>query len=1221
MIRTTIKKKRVLITLSSVIVLVMIMLFSPLNFGQLNKEHPAEEKLSDQAIELLDQKENDKGIAAYADSINANSQVWTLYAQLLMGDANVEEAAEGTGQVKLLGQGGVSADFPFSDITKDGNDLTGSNAGTQLASFLATYNYYGYIETVAGNTIATNVSSFFGGAARLVGSIIGGISLTLQGVAEKFNQMIANFILSLDMWSILGFGDPVEGNTNPITKVVTSFFEALGLTNGLLKALIELMLIIVLGGFLFAIMRGLATEGFKSSRAKRAAKRIILTFVLFFVYFPMSHALVSAIIQDIKAESDEGSLAGNTVSAYIINTKLWAISQNLAPDSTLGGGQVPSANDKSPIKWVDADYEPSNKRDMISLINTQSYATQNTSLDSSVMGMALIKEWSTNDTFNINDYAGGINVAKDDSYMQNIPALAANSSYPGDSEKNVVLARPNKLPNYIWSADQNIEDSNRNPSGEGVVEDSKDNGKIKFDASSQWGVQDNRTFSTQSVALLLQSELSSNGTKLYMYNLPPSGVQGMAKNMSTVKTTWRTAALVGHGALGKFGSFLAMVSESLVIAVLFFCCAWAMFTINIIEAAVTFVKRVFQTVAFSSEAAAAGGIAISIGIIFTGAVGLGLPKTLIQVTRDISEATLSLISSDLMMDGIGNLMHGLLVLFFGYLLALKKTKDGVSIVQMMVSLPLTIAMEIDKRAKIMLGYNSGLQRAAAGMPGIDGYSGSNHMNMGAKNPYYDENYGRDSEGGEGKSHSGLNSGKDILTKGLEIAGAKTLADKLNSIGDGDAEQITKRANDLLNRNSVSDNDRDQNKKSSRQLMEEHNKRMEEISQDPMGRLVNSEGNFVDTEGNEINDSNYGMTADGSFVDNAGRLVDEEGNLIDEQGNQLDNEAGIGRSVKGNLLDEEGRLVDENGNLIDRNGEIIEDEGYGINEDGQRIDDAGRLVNEAGELIDENGEIIDEELGYGQDANGNLVDSKHRLVDEEGNFIDLDGNAIEDGYGMDAEGNLRDNQGRKIDEDGNLLAPVELQGDEIDLQDRGDFEGDTIREDEQDLNEIQNQSADLSGEVIEDEQGSVTNTIEQSDSSYSSGITIDKGKVIEPTEEPAENGEEDRTTRREIREQKEGVRREAKAEVRKEVSTEALKKMAQTTKNVGAAGGRKIATEFHKAPAGSIAGVTRTAVSKTANVLKKGNQAAKKSKQLEVENPFLRYKQKVNEKIDEKNLDE
>src|SRR5699024_12634061 len=67
---------------------------------------------------------------------------------------------------------------------------------------------------------------------------------------------------------------------------------------------------------------------------------------------------------------------------------------------------------------------------------------------------------------------------------------------------------------------------------------------------------------------MLQSGVDNTGTTFYASNIPPSRLQGMMKNVSTVKTKWLEVPLPGESSVGVFGSWLKMVVESLSYAII-----------------------------------------------------------------------------------------------------------------------------------------------------------------------------------------------------------------------------------------------------------------------------------------------------------------------------------------------------------------------------------------------------------------------------------------------------------------------------------------------------------------------------------------------------------------------------------------------------------------------------------------------------------------------------
>ncbi|HIF6490347.1 TPA: DUF3659 domain-containing protein [Enterococcus faecium] len=894
---------------------------------------------------------------AYAESKPAEKGVWTLYARILMGDKEVNDSATKTGQMNLLGQGGISADFPYSDISKQGNAIAGGNAGTQLASTLATYNYYGYIETVSGNAIASQASSFIGGIGRTLGSFIGSISLILSNIAESINELLGKFFMSMNIFSLMGWGKGGSDVSNPVAKALTSLLNNLGLNNQLFKAIASLSMLFFTAILGYQGMKLLSKEGVNSKGLSPVLEKWIVRIFVLFVFLPVAGSLLGVYINGIQSAKEDGKLPTNVVGDYIINTRLWASTQNLAPSSDTGGN-VPNGKPTSEIKFVDTDYEPSKKSEMIRMINTSSYARQNNDLDSNSVGMALLKEWSSNDTFNVNTYAGDVNVAENDAYMGRAPAVWTGYNL-GDGKEGNAIKKPTNLNGYIWSANQNVTDDNRKPDGKGTTNN--------FDATQPWGVANNATFSTQSVALMLQSALDTSGAKFYAYNIAPSGIQGSAKNMSTVKTEWRTASLVGHGAMGKFGSWLAMNAESIVLAVLYLACAWAMFNVNIVKAFKREFVRVWEVVLTGSLAAGAGVMAISLGVVTTSLIGLQLPIFLITFVRAFGDTAVGFIPNTLLGDGVANIVRSAMVLGVGYLLVFKKgEKVNNNLINMLIGLPLEVAFGFDERAKLLFGNRNDAVRV------VDGVSKAIKKSQGAKNPYYD--------GGRG-------SVKDMVAGGLGAVGAQGIADRLNNMGDSnaDAKTIADKVvpetpasvpfngggvGGTINNTSFKDLVRQDQLRNNSQQYSDH-----------LGRMVDEKGNFVDENGEVLKDSKFGKDAKGNFIDAKGRLVDEDGNLIDTNGKPLeDNEDGnIGMDSQGRLIDAKGRLVDDEGNLVDENGRKLLNGDFGQDVNGRLVDDKGRLVDEDGNLVDEFGKKL------GKHSNGYNVNGD--TVDEDGNIID------------------------------------------------------------------------------------------------------------------------------------------------------------------------------------------------------------------------------------------
>ncbi|HBM5653961.1 TPA: hypothetical protein LY424_002335 [Enterococcus faecium] len=1078
---------------------------------------------------------------AYAESKPAEQGMWTLYARILMGDKEVNDSAAKTGQMNLLGQGGISADFPYSDISKQGNSIAGGNAGTQLASTLATYSYYGYIETVSGNAIASQASSILGSIGRTIGSFIGSISLILSNIAESINELLGKFFMSMNIFSLMGWGEGGSDVSNPVSKALTSLLNNLGLNNELFKAIASLSMLFFTAILGYQGMKLLSKDGVNSKGLSPVLEKWIVRIFVLFIFLPVAGSLLGVYINGIQSAKKDGDIPTNVVSDYIINTRLWASTQNLAPSSDTGG-DVPDGKPTSEIKFVDTDYEPSKKSAMIRAINTSSYARQNNDLDSNSVGMALLKEWSSNDTFNINTYAGDVNVAENDAYMGRAPAVWTGYNL-GDGKEGSAIKKPTNLNGYIWSANQNVTDDNRKPDGKGTAHN--------FDATQPWGVANNATFSTQSVALLLQSALDTSGAKFYAYNIAPSGIQGSAKNMSTVKTEWRTASLVGHGAMGKFGSWLAMNAESIVLAVLYLACAWAMFNVNIVKAFKREFIRIWEVVLTGSLASGAGVMAISLGVVTTSLIGLQLPIFLITFIRAFGDTAVGFIPNTLVGDGVANIVRSAMILGVGYLLVFKKGEKVNNLINMLIGLPLEVAFGFDERAKLLFGNRNDAVRV------VDGVSKAIKKSQGAKNPYYD---------------GGNSSVKDMVAGGLGAVGAQKMAERLNNMGDSnaDAKSIADKVipetpegmsfngggvGSTINNTSFKDLVRqDQLRNNSQQYI------------DHLGRMVDENGNFVDENGEILKDSKYGKDAKGNFIDEKGRLVDEDGNLVDENGRRLLN-GDFGHDSNGRLVDEKGRLVDEDGNLVDEFGNKLgkHSDGYNVN----------------GDLVDEDGNIIETRDALVADRNRELEQQRHTPIavaipENEEDEITLDQTHQELRNEMSGE-DVSDRVHRELG-DG---ASGESQSRELNSNfDNSAIRNDTVLKDRESLTkETDKEQSDVKKKFIP------TPNVNQTDK-YETNIGSGMSKDNQSIREPELTNKNNRTNNSKSTSDNSGKSNQST----KKTSTakSAVEYLSKTGKNVYTSADKALA----KAPKGSLAGITYEAKNEAIKIGKGTAKVAK-----------------------------
>lgn len=944
---------------------------------------------------------------AFAEGGGLND-VWTLYARLLMENEEVQEENENSDSgivdstiSSLIGSGGVTADIPYTKILSDGAKLDGeatslgSEASRTLASTLATYSYYSYFETISGNKFATGFSSFISSIGRFLGSAVGQLSMSINDLVMWISDQVASFFLTFNIFHLLGFTGGSQGvdQNSKFAKVIIDFLNAFGLNNTFFKTITGLTLLIFCGVFGFQAMRSLGKDGFKGSGVTQAFKKWLLRFTVLFVAFPVMGALTGGIISQLRQAQNDGHLENSVVDSYLLNVRYWASTQNLAPNGVGNSGSLPNVRNTKD-GFVDTRFDPFKKRDTIKEINRISYNRMGGNLDGD-KSRALLSNWANNDSFNINTYAS--DVRSMDIYKTTVwsNVLGNNSGIDGGD-----------LPSYIWSANPNVSDEKtRLPSADNIAK-----------AKEIYGVANNTSFSTQSVALMLQTAFDNTGGNFYAYNVPPTGAQQTIKNVTSVKTEWKSVSLVGEGMFGKFASYLAMLVTLLVQTFLYIACLVSLFSANLLESFKRLFLRVYQVMVFASPSASAGVFALQLGVIGTTVFFLFLPTILLSLVSGLSQALYTIPAlADFSSSWLSIIVSGGTI-FLAYALSFIEIKTyKQTAIKMMMTMPLELALNLDDKAKRYLGRKDPFTVA-------DSITSSLNKNQGAKNRYYDGESSGNNPVGQGKQSTG-NDGNSNAKSFIKGAVTGQAVSKLLNRGNGNSETSNENLDKKLINGGFGVNSDGQLINEQGQLINEQGRLINEdgllIDEqgnyiDEQGRLINSDGQLVDTDGNVIPNGSYGMDSDNNLINEDGFLVDEQGQLLDPDGNII-YEDGIGYNNLGELVNEQGQLVDEQGRLINANNELVDS-------DGNIVDDYGRLINEDGQLINSKGELVSEDSqGIGFTADGQSIDQHGRLVDEQGKLVDSRGNLLNKGdYGYDVNGNRIDDYGRLISEDGQLL---------------------------------------------------------------------------------------------------------------------------------------------------------------------------------------------------------
>lgn len=667
--------------------------------------------VSQRKIQSLGNGKYKLGNAAQADS-----SLWTLYPRILM-DSNEKsgdkkKGDKGGGIVKgvknaigsFMGDGGISINIPFNKMYSIGVDLdsaskkdakdNGGNtqAGRQLASFFSTFSHYGYIETVSGNSIAASTDSKIGSAFRFLAGIILIVTLMFYQFFNAIFGWIISFIGKLDFFSLFGYNDPEklkENASNPLTKAIYGFIQGTGISPAFFHLLILIGFYVICGIFAIRMMRTLSNRAFHFKQMGDHTRRLIVRFL---VYFPIPFLVVS-LVSGFAGQLDELTKSNKfnptPAQQYIINDRKWAASQNLSPNA-LNNNKVPP-NVGSEKQHIDGSYAPSSSRNLISDINYESYSRMDGYKDKNSMKMSLdlISGFMSNNTFNVNTYMADIRQTPPSG--QDVTKLYA--AYQNTDTLSGKVNSKN-YEDYIWTA-KPVSSSNADEA-KPTYKNFKSNAVAGVDGGKQKG----SSFSTQSVALMLQTSFENHAANFYAYNVPPQGLQGQAKNLSTVKTEWREYSLPGEGPIGKFGSFLALVSQSI----------FQMFIIAAVIHALIF-TNFFKTVVLGFRHwlwAAITGSPVHMVIFtvlaltspLTGFIAYVLPSLFVAFINTLASGINGAVNALGIqnVDGVIDIGKSLTFLFLSVYLIISKTVTGQNIITTIVDFPTAMGLDLSKKA-------------------------------------------------------------------------------------------------------------------------------------------------------------------------------------------------------------------------------------------------------------------------------------------------------------------------------------------------------------------------------------------------------------------------------------------------------------------------------------------------------------------------------------------
>jgi len=649
----------------------------------------------------VDENESDKNVEKEDDTI------WTIYAQFIMQtkiddkeekkqkeqkkgwlEKKVHQAYKGS-MGGIIGNGGTYLDISYNKMYRMGNTVRKDkeekdSVGTQMASFLSTYSHYGYIKTMSGQkAIASSTDSTAGLGRGLFGGFIS-IALVIYNLINQLLDWFISALIASNPIALLGIGDSSIVKDNPISAALHHFFHNIGLNSKFWDRLasagltiITLICIVIIMWFVMTGSRQSAMKTFKEWVVRTLGIVVAATLVLYFS---------SAMAKQVQNLYKNQHVDNNIVSKHIFNARGWAASSNLSPNG-LKSNSFPTA--KADEGHIDKDFDPVRSRDLISDINETTYSTLY-NMSEGEAAFDLLNTWMSNNNFNVNTYIGDIN-------RGNLPngdgSLPAFDNYKEEFGGKDPKHWENKNIEYsMWSATQHVDDELKKV-------DSK-----YFKPDSTVGVRQGDSFSTQSVVLMLQSSFDNKGASFYGYNISPTGIQGKAKNQTTVKTEWKEATLPGDGAIGVAGSYFGLASDAITVIIIGVGVFLALLTLNFFEAFKRIGVNLGSVVTFGSPYALLSLIVLSIMFVLSLLVAGMATGVFIKLADELAKA-IDKISLGYIPSGFIDIVISFAKIFLAYIFAIRKPKSGVyPPLKSFVSFPLTsIAFKYDDRVKQMSG--------------------------------------------------------------------------------------------------------------------------------------------------------------------------------------------------------------------------------------------------------------------------------------------------------------------------------------------------------------------------------------------------------------------------------------------------------------------------------------------------------------------------------------
>ena len=706
-----------------------------------------------------------------------------MYAQIIMGSAIEEQKKEEDSKNKgnkvekfvnntvssIIGDGGVALDVNYSEMSyynkqllgRDTSKYEGGENGQQLASTFKTFNYYGYINTVSGNSIVSGGKGAIAGIGRTFGGVIAFVGLVLFWAIRTISYWLLTTLAQMNPYHFVGFKQGAGlMPDNPLSTATSKFFEGFGMNGEVITTITELGLIIILFLLGIGVIRHLTKARFRE--AGQSGKKWLVRIFVIFAMFPVLALTATGISKSVSKIAEQTNFQSSPTMRHLLNQRVWASGTNLSP-SGLNGMERPTS--KAEEDYLDKSYVPSSKkgRNLIKQINTVGYENMYGMTDETKISFSLIGRWMKDENFNVNTYMGDLRSGKADNGelpgMANFKEVYAKHKKVKPSE----LSRAN-IKSAIWSSTQNVNEKTKDVTNE------------NYNPALKIGTSGGQSLSTQSVALMLQSSFDDTSAKFYAYNFAPSGLQGNMKNLMTVKTEWKELTLPGEGVLGVFGSWLSLIAESIAYICVASAVILALLTTNMFAAMIAFVKHIFRALVSGSINSAMATFLIYLGGIGSVLISVALPGLFIKLIQSIGDG-IRMATQEVVPSGIVEIITAIALIFFSIYLSFraKLPQSGKTPVKLLATILTDMAMDFEKRVSELdkKGGNTNIGNMARGVSNTYGNGVKNASNqMSAK---MSEDANRTKNMAKVGAH-GMKSGVKNTTLGA-IKGAKSGAIK------------------------------------------------------------------------------------------------------------------------------------------------------------------------------------------------------------------------------------------------------------------------------------------------------------------------------------------------------------------------------------------------------------------------------------------------------------